>query len=170
MLVANDIDGRSYQNRYARAKRTAGNVTLTGTSTWSDLTTIGSAMDLTLNASTGDVIEFTASGIVNNINIDIGFDVVTIVSSAAVNSFGLDAAAPANSAAFNGVSAWFCDNNDIRQLSGSIFRTLLAGDISSGTVKMRMRYAMSSATSRTLYADTGHPFEIWARNLGPVTT
>lgn len=165
-VVGNMADLRSYQNRYARAKRTSGNLTLNST-TWANVDT---GLDLVLNASSGDVIEYCVSAIWGSAAVVNGFDVVTMVSGSPVNSFGLDAAAPTTYAALNSVGAWYAQTGAEITVSGSIFRTLAAGDISAGTVTLRLRYVGSSATNRTLYAVSSAPIEVWARNLGPVTT
>ena len=166
VLVNNDIDFRSYSNRYARAKSTAGVITANST-TWANVNT---ALDLTLNAATGDVIEFAISAGVGSQAVAMGFDVVSVVSAAAVNSFGMDAAAPANWATFGGPSGWYSAGSAEQSVTGSIFRTLVAGDISSGTVLMRLRYATGTATNRSIFASSVNPIEVWARNHGPVTT
>lgn len=163
------VDLRSYQNRYASYRRTAGNVVLTGTSTWSDLTTIGTAGDLTLNATAGDVIEVSLFGFVGSEAVDVSFDVVTVVGSTKTNSLTTAGAVPANWAAFTS-SGFYCVASRFEKLAGSITYTTVAGDISTGTVKLRVQYAMASATNRTIYASAAQPFVWWAKNLGPVTT
>ena len=165
VLVANDVDFRSYSNRYARAKRTSGQITLNST-TWANVDT---GLDLTLNASTGDVIEYAISGVLSNMAVENYFDVVTIVSSSPVNSFGNDGT-PGNPPTNYGIQAWLAPASTIATISGSAFRTLVAGDISSSTVLLRLRYASGSATNRTLNAIASQPWEVWARNHGPVTT
>jgi hypothetical protein len=166
VLVGNDVDFRSYSNRYARAKLTSGGITANST-TWANVNT---ALDLTLNATTGDVIEFAISAGLSNAAVAMGFDVVSVVSAAPVNSFGMDASAPANWAAFGGPSGWYSGASNELSVAGSIFRTLVAGDISSGTVLMRLRYATAAAVNRTIFCSSVNPLEVWARNHGPVTT
>jgi hypothetical protein len=168
-VQGNTNDLRSYQNRYAEYRRTAGNITLTGTTTWSTLTTIGTAGDLTLNATAGDVIEGIAMFAVGGENVELIFDWVTVVSGTVTNSFSLNAAAPA---AFTNLdrNVYYKINGSTQAVPGSLFRTLTAGDISAGTVTVRLRYATGAATNRTLFAGTVSPFTIAARNHGPVTT
>lgn len=156
----------SYANRYDRKKRTSGNITLSSSLAWANVDT---NLDITLNASAGDVIEYCVSGIVGSAAVEAYFDVVTIVSGSPTNSFGYDAA-PANPTTSYGVSGWFCLTGAVATIAGSAFRTLVSGDISSGTVTLRLRYGMQNATTRTLNATTAQPLEVWARNLGPVTT
>lgn len=166
-IMANDvIDLRSYSNRYARVKRTSGTITLSSNAVWANVDT---GLDLTLNAITGDVIEYAISAVASNTAVETYFDVVTIVAGNPVNSFGFDTT-PANPPTNYGVQAWLCPSSIISPISGSAFRTLVSGDISSGTVTLRLRFANSSATTRPLNAGTPQPLEIWARNHGPVTT
>jgi hypothetical protein len=44
---------------------------------------------------------------------------------------------------------------------------VVAGDIVTGQVTVRLRYAMSSATNRTLFADTNGPLQVQLTNYGP---
>ena len=165
----NLADLRSYQNRYAEYRRTAGNITLTGTTTWGSLTTIGTAADLTLNASNGDVIEGIAMFAVGGESVDVIFDWVTVVSGNATNSFSLNAAVPTVYSDLNR-NVYFKARDTTQEVSGSLFRTLTSGDIVAGTVTVRLRYATATATGRTLLAGAASPFIIAARNHGPVTT
>jgi len=168
-VLTNDvIDLRSYQNRYAAAKRASTSITLNST-TWANVDT---GLDLTLNASTGDVIEYVPSMFgPNGYNVAVAFDVATIVSGSVVNVFSTDGAA---NNTYNGISGWYWTNSSIINIyatvSGSAFYTLQAGDISSGTVTLRLRYKSDSATNRVLYATVDNLLKVWARNHGPVTT
>lgn len=169
-VIVNDvIDLRSYQNRFAQYRYTGGAITLTSNSTWADIPTIGTALDFTLNASTGDVIEYGVNFIVSSSAVSTGWDVFTIVGSTATNTFSTGAAAT-TWATQQGCGGWFCGTSVEEKVTGSAFYTLQSGDISSGTVKLRLRYSNSSATTRLLYASTQNPFMVFARNLGPVTS
>jgi hypothetical protein len=162
----NSNDLRSYQNRYARFKRTAGDLTLNGTS-WADLPTIGTTGDLTLNATAGDVVEVSISALWGAESPDGFLDFVTIVAGSPVNAFGIDGT-PNNSS--SGIVAWRGIGSRYDMPSGSFYRTLVSGDISGGTVTLRLRCKTGSASNRTLFASTNITLEYWARNLGPVTT
>lgn len=147
---------------YARAKRTSGNVTL-NSATWANVDT---GLDLVLAASTGDVVEYAISAVISSGTYVNYLDVVTVVSGNPVNSFGYDAA-PANPPTSYGLMAWYT-TEATTPLSGSVFRTLVAGDISSSTVTLRLRYAQATAGARTLQATAALPVEVWARNHGPI--
>jgi hypothetical protein len=164
VLVANDVDGRSYQNRFATARRTTGNVTLNSTS-WANVDT---ALDLTLGGSAGDVIEATLSALWNADAVQACLDVVTVVSAAPVNSFATGTTVTAST--LQGVGAWIGNSGIQADLSGSFFYTLVAGDISGGNVLLRLRYRTTTAANKTLIATTDVPFVFFARNHGPVTT
>jgi len=163
----NTNDLRSYQNRYARFKRSAGSLTLNSNGVWVDLPTIGTTGDLTINASTGDVVEFALCALFSNEAVEGFLDAVTVVGGVVTNSFSLDGA-PSNAA--SGILSYRGIGSRFEPLGGSFFRTLAAGDISAGTVTVRVRYRTGSAANKTLFATTDNPFEYWIRNHGPVTT
>ena len=151
-------------NRYAVARRTSGGLLLTGTTSWSNVDT---ALDLTLNASAGDVIEVAAIGLWNTEAIQAMLDVVTIPGGVVTNSIGHNGAVNPTG---NGIAGWLGVTSVLTPISGSAFYTLVSGDIASNTVTLRLRYRMTAATNKTLIADTGTPFSFFARNLGQVTT
>lgn len=145
---------------YARAVRTSGNVTINGTS-WANVDT---GVDLVLSASTGDLIEVAicarlAAGAANT---DTLFDVATIVSASPVNYFGT-----AGGASDEGVIGWRCKDTVDTAFGCSVSRILVSGDISSGTVTLRLRVRQSSAGNRSFVAGTANPFSWYAKNLGP---
>jgi hypothetical protein len=141
-------------------------LTLNSNVTWANVET---SLDLTLNAATGDVIEYAISAFANSAATDIYLDVVSIVSGSPVNSWGF-ATTPANPPTSYGIQAFLAPSSTSPAISGSFFRTLVAGDISAGTVVMRLRYATGGAVNRVLNANAAQPLEVWARNHGPVTT
>ena len=165
----NTTDLRSYQNRYATYRFTGGNITLNSNQTWANLPTIGTAGDLTLNATADDIIECGISALVSNTASSAGFDVVTIVSGSALNSFGVNGAVT-TWAANQGMSGWFVSANVEKTISGTATYKLVAGDISAGTVTLRVRSTNSSATTKVLFASSVNQYVWWAKNLGPVTT
>jgi len=166
--ISNDLT--VLRGDYAKYRRTAGNVTLTGTTTWSTLTTIGTAADLTLAAASGDVIEFSVSLLVGQEAVNSGFDVVTCngPGGSPINSVAYDGAYQSAWTTHQGMSGWLCFGSAFVSASGSVFYKLVAGDIVSNAVTLRLLYAMGAATNKTLYAGTQIPFDIWARNHGPV--
>lgn len=153
---------------WAAFRRSAGSVTLTGTTNWSDLTTIGTSADLVLAADAGDVVEFVTSIFAFSEAVDLGFDAVTVVGGVVTNSFALNGAAVAAFSGNNGISSWWCPASRLQPFGSGAFYKLVSGDISSGTVTLRLRYAMGAATNRQILATTANPFHIWARNHGPV--
>lgn len=147
---------------YAEVTRVAGDITLNSTS----ITAVQTSLDLTLTAATGDLIEYGISGISGSEAQVVNFDVYTMVSGSSVNPFGAGLSASGGST--QGVTGWLWDNvSQNIQLTGSITRTLVSGDIDSGTVIMRLFYVKSSVTARTLFAQTNLPLKVWAKNLGP---
>lgn len=145
--------------------RTAGDITLSANLVWTDLPTIGTTWDITLQANTGDVLLAGISGVVDTASVVTFFDVQTIVSGTATNSFGSQTTViNAN----RGVMAWYCAINVLNNLGGSAMYTVVAGDIVSGGVTCRLRNENASATTRNLHATVDYPLQFWIRNLGPV--
>lgn len=147
---------------YARASRNTGNVTLNGTA-WGNVDT---ATDLVLTAATGDVIEIcpqarVAAGAAST---DTHFDVATVVGGSPVNYFGT-----AGGVSDEGLIGWRCKDTVDTSFAGSAFRTLVSGDLSSGTVTLRLRYRQDSAGNRLFVAGATNPFSWVAKNLGPAT-
>lgn len=146
--------------------RTAGDLTLNSNGVWADLPTIGTTWDISLAGQVGDVIEASLSCFVGSAVVGVSLDVFTIVSAAAVNAFSNGVAA--NNANAGGVQAWYAAFSSNISNGGSVFYALQAGDISSGTVTVRLRYQTDVATNRTVKATTAFPLQFSARNLGPV--
>lgn len=146
---------------YATSRFTTADKTLNST-TWADLS--GPA-DLTLAASSGDIIECAFSAKWANEAVEGFLDVVTVVSSVVTNSFGTNGA-PSNS--HQGIVGWSAPVSVVSPVSGNFFYTLQAGDVSGGNVILRLRYRTSTAANKTLYANTNYPMVFFARNHGPV--
>jgi len=163
----NTSDLRSYQNRYARFKRSAGDLTLNSNGVWANLPTIGTTGDLTINATSGDVVEVALAALWSNEAVEGFLDFVTIVGGVVTNSFGVDGA---ESGSHSGIVTFRGIASRFDPVGGVFFRTLAAGDISGGTVTVRVRYRTGSAANKTLFASTNNAFEYWIRNHGPVTT
>jgi len=159
-------DLRSYQNRYARFKRSAGDLTLNSTS-WANLPTVGTSGDLTINATTGDVVEVSMCSLFGNEAVEGFLDFATIVGGVVTNCFGIDGAESASS---SGIMSYRGLSSRYDPIGGNFFRTLVAGDISSGTVTVRVRYRTGTAANKLLLASTNNPLEYWIRNHGPITT
>ena len=160
----NTSDLRSYQNRFATSRRTSGSVTMNSTN-WANVDT---ALDLTLGAQVGDVIEVILSAFSGNEAVAFGLDAVTVVSGSPVTSFATNSAVVP--ATHEGIQAWGGVFSAYNNHGGSAFLTLASGDISGGNVVIRLRYRTQLATNKTLFALTTLPLVFAAKNLGPVTT
>lgn len=136
-----------------QALRTAGNLTLNNTG-FTDVPTIST---LTLNAASGDVVEFYLNAVVDTGANEVYLDVATIVSSSPVNYFSNGTGTPATA----GISAFSSFNRD-EHLGGSARYTLQSGDISGGTVTLKLRYKTSTAANRSLRADSTRPLQYGA--------
>jgi len=147
---------------FKRAVRTSSDIALgsVASPTWADVDT---GLDLVLTASAGDMIEYGVSGLLATPSVDAYFDVATVVSNAPVNYFSSGSGSPA----VGGVSAWLVPGGSLHPLTGACLSPpLIAGDISNGTVTLRMRYSKAATTARTLYATAPDPLVVWAKNLG----
>lgn len=143
---------------YAFARRASTDITCNSTS-WANLDT---GLDLTLTAASGDIIEVSASGAWNNQSPFGALDVATIVSAAPVNYIS-----GGGGASDLGISGWGGAASVTTIMGASVMYTLQAGDISSGTVLLRLRYRTNSAANKVLNATTVLPFHWSAKNLGP---
>jgi hypothetical protein len=140
-------------------QRTSADIIANSTS-WTNLDT---ALDITLSAETGDAIECGVSFQAENEASTFRLDVGTLVSSAIVNYFG-GAVDPGSN---YGVSGWTAAGGVAASVSGSVMKTLVAGDLSAGTVTVRLRYRTDTAANKTIHAVTARPFQFWTKNLGP---
>lgn len=122
--------------------------------------------DIVLDAATGDVVEFAICAMANNDSAQaIGLDVYTMVGGSRVNPFGVGLSA--SLASTFGVMGWYTEGaTRLIPITGSVMRTLVSGDISSGTVTLRLHYAKANTTARTIFSTANFPFHIWAKNHG----
>lgn len=141
-----------------RVLRTSGNITANSTS-W---TNVDTGMDLTLTAASGDIVEVSISTTANSASVNIFLDCVTMVGGSPVNSLGLNAAAP-TSTTQDGIGGWLGATGENSSIGSPVCYTLQGGDISTGTVTLRLRYRTSAATNKTLTASTDRPFHFNAR-------
>jgi hypothetical protein len=146
---------------FAWAQRASTDLTLNSLN-WANVDT---AMDLVLAADAGDWVEVAASGLWGSENVTGYLDVVTMVGSTVTNSFAENGAVSASS---GGITAWRIDGTAVRSFGGSYFYKLVAGDISSGNVTLRLRYRTGTATNKTLFSTTLARFVWFGRNHGPV--
>lgn len=136
------------------------------TKTSSSFVDLSTAVDLTLAGQVGDVVEVGVSMAASNANnsATLCLDAVTRVSGAAVNfvSGGL----------LDGVSGWRQQaptGGTLMGIIGSHPYTLVAGDLSAGTVTLRLQTRSNAAGVMTFYADgTSRAIVWWVKNLGPV--
>lgn len=113
-------------------------------------------MDIALFGQTGDVIEAGVSCITDRPTADIKLDVGTLNGASIVTRFG----------GGNDGMPGVLSTVTVSVLDGSYFLTLIAGDIASSIITLRLLYA-TSAASQTIRATTADPLLFWARNLGP---
>ena len=148
---------------YDEKTRTAGDITLNQTA----VTAVNTALDLTIAASAGDLVEVGISGLHNTGAPIVCYEIYTLPSGTPVNPFGAGIAA---SLADNkqGIAGWEIQNSGYEQLTGGISKVLAAGDVSGGTTTLRLYYAKVNTTARTLFANADIPLKIWVKNFGQV--
>lgn len=142
-----------------RATRASTSLTL-NSATWANVDT---ALDLVLTAATGDIVRAGLSGLhANDAAVNQYLDVATIVSAAPVNYIGGDGGASSR-----GVVAWEGESSTATPIGGTVEKALVSGDISGGTVTLRLRYRQSSASARTLFATSDIRLHWWAEVYRP---
>lgn len=148
-------------SRYLKArdfkfsKRTSGSFTTAAVGV-TTFTVVEATMDLVLVAQTGDVIEAGVSCITDRPTADIKLDIGTLNGVSIVTRFG-----GGNDGMPGALSI-----NTLNVVDGSYFLTLIAGDITSSAVTLRLLYA-TSAASQTIRATAADPLLFWGKNLGP---
>jgi hypothetical protein len=147
---------------YATSRYTGGNLSLNSTS-WAS---VGGPADLVLAASAGDLVECSISFSTNNDAVIVYYDVVTVVAATVTNSFATAGTLPTTS--HEGIVGWTGQASVSTRHTGNFFYTLAAGDISSGTVTLRLRYRTNTASTKTMFASANFPQVFFARNHGPV--
>lgn len=143
---------------------TGGNISLNSTSV------TGIAMsEITLQgAVAGDVVYYTPSFLVNAVAQIVYFDAYTVDGSGnAINPFGVGL--DASGANLAGESGLYCPNGVADELgkSATMRRVLVSGDISSGTVKVRLFYVKPTSTTRTMFVSSKHSFSAFAQLWRP---
>jgi hypothetical protein len=137
----------------------AGSITLNSTS-WAD---VSGPADLSVNASTGDLIEVGVSFLWGSENLEAYLDFASIVAASPVNYISGGTAGASN----RGVVGWQALQGSVNTvIAGSILYVVQAGDISGGTVTLRLRYRTSSGADKTLFATSDIPFHLFVKNLG----
>ena len=144
---------------YDHVRLTTGNKTITST-TWIDLDT---SLDLVVTAATGDLIEASLNGLWAD-TAQFGFlDLATWVSGAGVNWFG---SGELTTSTGNGINNWSHTNDAVfNGMGGPVHLVVQAGDISGGTVTLRLRTRV--AASLILRCNTSDPLMITAKVFRP---
>lgn len=164
--VVTALGGSGAVKDFAQAKRTSADVTINSTT----FTNVDTGLDLVMSAVTGDVIEVGLAVRCSSASLTyMVFDFHTIVSSAPVNSISTESAASTTVA--NSFPQWArAKTQDTTGADGGSYfggskrYVLQAGDISGGTVTLRLR--AFSGGSVTVKA-TDPMLYVFATNLGP---
>lgn len=142
-------------------RRVSTDIAVTST-TWIDL---DATLDLTLAAAVGDVIEAFFQGEWNN-EARFGYlDAATIVAGSPVNVMSTGTT---ESPTGGGIASWGTTQASVYiPASGSVFYTIVSGDLSAGQVTMRLRVRIDAAGTKTLFANANTPLSWAIKNLGP---
>lgn len=161
LWVPQAVAGGSAAATEARSVRTAGNLTPAGSTTWSAITT---AHDVTIAASTGDKLLVGVSFYALLVATFTGIEMFTMNGSTRVNGI------TAGGASEFGTPAWSLPNSSFLgtelPVGGVTPYTVVAGDVFSGNVTLRLHYRQGGATSFTVRANSAQPFTVFAVNLG----
>lgn len=153
--------GSALLKDFAVARRTSGNITLNSTS-WANVDT---GLDLTMDAAIGDYVEVALIGFLDQTGATYTrLDVASVVSGSVVNTWSTNGAESASS---EGVGGWTGITSAFTPVSGATGRVLASGDISSGTVTLRLRYRTDSAVNKVLNANSNNQLVFMAKNYGP---
>lgn len=144
---------------YDIERRTAGDLTISSTSTGAAFPTIGT---LTLAAATGDLILIGLSLLVDSGATSVlRMDVASIVSASPVNYVSSLTSTPATV----GIPQWRAPASSEVRLGASIVYVAQSGDISGGNIELGLRAWLSSANNKNAQASTACPLVFWAKNL-----
>lgn len=148
----------------ASARRSSGSLTLNSTS-WADVDT---TLDLTLAAVAGDQVLYGLTGRWGNESVWGFLDVVTVVSGTVTNSLCEQGAAVSSpSGNVEGIAGWHGVSGRHEPIAGTTaVYTVTAGDITSGNITLRLRYATLTAANKTLWAASNIPLDVYAINFG----
>ncbi len=154
--------GASTQQRI----RTGGNLTLSS-GTFVAVSNLASPLwdsgadNITLPASTGDVIETGLSALGGNQATAGYLDVYAVVSGTFKQAFSNGSTSAGATA---GILAWYLELSINQSASGSIFMVADASAISGGNIVLQLSYASGGA--KTLFGGANFPLIWWARNWG----
>lgn len=140
--------------RHKRAKSVA--VDLATVNTAGAFVAVDTALDLVLAAQAGDDIEYHLAALLGAQNFGVFFDVGTLVAGAVVNRF--------SGSSTQGWSGWYGVNARVEKCNGPAFYTVVEGDLSAGTVTLRLLYSATGA--RTLFASVNAPLCVTAKKIG----
>lgn len=143
--------------KYASKSRTAGDVTITST----NLIAYDTALDLTLGAAVGDLLEVNLNAqAASAANVALDWNVAILVNNVNVRQLG----GTGNGA----ITAWSIRMGDYHSVSGSVTTIVQAADIQSGSITLRLLVKAGSATGRAVLGTAAYPTQWWARNFGPI--
>lgn len=145
---------------YHIQRYTAGSISLNSTS-WAD---VSGPADLVVDASAGDILMVGISALWGSQSLEGYLDFATRVSGSPVNYISGGAAGSSN----RGVVGWqSTGSNTLNEYAqGALPYVVQEGDISGGTVTLRLRYRTSAGSTKTLFATDDIPLHLFVTNVG----
>lgn len=136
------------------ASRSSGDLTVSSTS----FTAVDTALDHVIEAQAGDVLEIGLQALWGGQAFYGRLRAVTVVGSTVTSQTFGDGT--------TGNAAWLGTNTGFVGVGGSLMYQVVSGDVSNGTVKVRLEVRVDSGT-KTLASSTASPVHFWVKNLGP---
>lgn len=125
--------------------------------------TNGAVPDITLPAKVGDIIEYAPQVLTGSTGPTVSFDVQCVDSQTRFSR--------GPSTIDFGILGWRCGSGIEQQVSGSAYRTLVAGDVVGGNVKLRLIYRLDGSGARLLTTGNTNTYgQCWAINHGQTIT
>lgn len=169
-LVTGGASGATVALRAARLSRAlavGGNITCNSSGGYADLAAAtggpgAAGFDLTVSATTNDVLSVSAVlSCPNTTAVGVFFDIGTLVAAAIVNYLGQSAGSNAN----NGLAT--CASGISSMATPAVQYVVQAGDLTGGSVVLRLLYLTSAASNRTLGRSISQgPLMFAVANLG----
>lgn len=147
----------------ASAMRNAGDVAIL-TPAYTNWAAVDTALDISLAANVGDVIEYWPNAMWVAGPYEGRLDVFTVVNGVV--------AAAGWSGGTDGYPGWLASggSNIYIPIGGPALHTVVAGDLYAGRITMRlMAKGYNASPGRTLFADATFPLRVYARNNGKPT-
>lgn len=147
----------------ANVRYQAGNITLNSTS-WANVH--ASALDLSVYAEVGDILEYSIGALYANEAVQGALDIYNTTSGYYWSS------GTSTPRTYGPASSWVLLSSQYGVAGGSVLYTVQSADLDvNGILNCRLRYRTDTATNKTLFAGSAQ-IDLTAslKNLGPITS